>query len=145
MRLDFEPDTFGHSLQVPEILASAGVNYYYRCRGSEGPQLYRWEGSSGQSVIAYREPTWYNDYVQAMLGAYVPDICRRTGLSTHLSGQHLPQAEGAKRKKKGVSGPDTPFFLRFPFVWWMVGRAGAFAVQEHEHSPSVRTMDPLFV
>jgi len=84
MPLDFEPDTFGHSLQVPEILASAGVNYYYHCRGSEGPLLYRWEGPSGQSVIAYREPTWYNDYVQAMLGAYVPDICRRTGLSTHL-------------------------------------------------------------
>lgn len=82
--LDFEPDTFGHSMQVPEILAGAGIRHYYHCRGSEGPLLYRWEAPSGRSVIAYREPTWYNDFVQPILGAYVPDICRRTGLSTHL-------------------------------------------------------------
>ncbi|OUS77237.1 hypothetical protein B1748_08805 [Paenibacillus sp. MY03] len=84
LSLDFEPDTFGHSLHVPEILSGGGVNYYYHCRGSEGPLLYRWEAPSGQSVIAYREPTWYSDYVQAIIGAYVPDICRQTGLDTYL-------------------------------------------------------------
>jgi len=84
MSLDFEPDTFGHSVHVPEILAGGGVSYYYHCRGSEGPLLYRWEAPSGRSVIAYREPTWYNDYVQAIIGAYVPAICRQTGLDTHL-------------------------------------------------------------
>lgn len=84
MDLDFEPDTFGHSAHVPEILRNGGVNYYYHCRGSEGPVLYRWESPSGSSVIAYREPTWYNDSVQPVLGAYVPEICRTTGLDTHL-------------------------------------------------------------
>ncbi len=84
MNLDFEPDTFGHSAHVPEILCNGGVNYYYHCRGSEGPVLYRWEAPSGNSVIAYREPTWYNDLIQPNLGAYVPEICRTTGLDTHL-------------------------------------------------------------
>ena len=33
LNLDFEPDTFGHSANVPEILSQGGVKYYYHCRG----------------------------------------------------------------------------------------------------------------
>ncbi|RAP75341.1 alpha-mannosidase [Paenibacillus montanisoli] len=84
LNLDFEPDTFGHSLQVPEILASGGVKYYYHCRGSEGEPLTRWEGPSGKSVIVFRELTWYNDFVRPVFTSYVPDICRKTGLKTYL-------------------------------------------------------------
>jgi len=83
--LDFEPDTFGHSVNVPEILASGGGKYYYHCRGGEGPLLYRWEAPSGRSVIVYREPTWYIDSIQPVLGAYAPAVCRQTGLSTYLN------------------------------------------------------------
>lgn len=84
LNLDFEPDTFGHSIHVPEILVNGGVRYYYHCRGSEGPLAYRWEAPSGNSIVCYREPTWYNDFIQPILGSYVPDICRQTGLKTHL-------------------------------------------------------------
>ncbi len=85
LNLDFEPDTFGHSVHVPEILANGGVGYYYHCRGNDEQVLYRWVAPSGKSVIAYREPTWYNDYAQAALGSYVPEIGRRTGLKTYLN------------------------------------------------------------
>ncbi|WP_158606743.1 glycoside hydrolase family 38 C-terminal domain-containing protein [Paenibacillus ginsengarvi] len=84
LNLDFEPDTFGHSVFVPEILTNAGVRYYYHCRGSDGPIAYRWVAPSGNSVVCYREPTWYNDPIQPILGSYVPQICRQTGLKTHL-------------------------------------------------------------
>jgi len=118
LNLDFEPDTFGHSAHVPEILRSGGVRYYYHCRGSVGPVLYRWEAPSGRSVIAYREPTWYNDSVQPVLGAYVPDICRRTGLDTHLHvygvGDHGggPTRRDLERMKDMQSWPIYPQ-LRF--------------------------------
>jgi alpha-mannosidase len=85
LNLDFEPDTFGHSVNVPEILANGGVKYYYHCRGNEAPALYRWEAPSGKSVIVYREPTWYNDNIQALLGSYVPEICLQTGLKMYLN------------------------------------------------------------
>lgn len=85
LNLDFEPDTFGHSVNVPEILLNGGVKFYYHCRGNEAPALYRWEAPSGKSVIVYREPTWYNDSVQSVLGSYVPEICRQTGLKTYLN------------------------------------------------------------
>jgi len=85
LNLDFEPDTFGHSVNVPEILANGGVQFYYHCRGYDEHILYRWEAPSGKSVIVYREPTWYNDNVQSILGSYVPEICRQTGLKTYLN------------------------------------------------------------
>ncbi|TXK84522.1 alpha-mannosidase [Paenibacillus sp. N3.4] len=85
LNLDFEPDTFGHSVNVPEILANGGVKFYYHCRGNDGRILYRWEAPSGKSIIVYREPTWYNDSVQPILGSYVPEICCQTGLKTYLN------------------------------------------------------------
>lgn len=84
LNLDFEPDTFGHSVNVPEILVNGGVKFYYHCRGNDAHIAYRWEAPSGKSIIVYREPTWYNDFIQPILGSYVPDICRQTGLKTHL-------------------------------------------------------------
>jgi alpha-mannosidase len=85
LNLDFEPDTFGHSVNVPEILDKGGINYYYHCRGNETQILYRWVAPSGKSIIVYREPTWYNDSIQPILGLYVPSICSQTGLKTHLN------------------------------------------------------------
>lgn len=85
LNLDFEPDTFGHSIHVPEILNNAGVKYYYHCRGNDAPPLYVWEAPSGKSIIVYREPTWYNDNIQYSLGSYVPSICQQTGLKTYLN------------------------------------------------------------
>jgi len=56
LKLDFEPDTFGHSRNIPEVLSKGGVKYYYHCRGYEGHSIYRWKAPSGASVNAYREP-----------------------------------------------------------------------------------------
>ena len=83
-RLDFEPDTFGHSANVPEILASAGVKYYYHCRGDQNPSLYRWLAPSGKAVITYLEPFWYLGYVDPSLALFVPSFCRQFGLDTAL-------------------------------------------------------------
>jgi len=60
MVLDFEPDTFGHAVSIPSILAGAGVKYYYHCRGSRGPKLARWVGPDGGEVLVYFEKdSWY--------------------------------------------------------------------------------------
>ncbi|XID90711.1 alpha-mannosidase [Paenibacillaceae bacterium WGS1546] len=82
--LDFEPDTFGHSENVPEILADGGVKYYYHCRGDEGHRLYRWYAPSGRAVTAYREPIWYNGEISADMAWYLPEFCECYGLDTML-------------------------------------------------------------
>ncbi|MBB6670887.1 glycoside hydrolase family 38 N-terminal domain-containing protein [Cohnella nanjingensis] len=84
LNIDFEPDTFGHSANVPEILADGGVRYYYHCRGYEGHHIYRWVAPSGKSVIAYREPIWYNAYIEYGAGLYVPEFCANHNMTTML-------------------------------------------------------------
>ena len=58
LALDFEPDTFGHSAYVPEVAASAGVKYYYHCRGRETHELIsRWRPPPGRSCCCIPSPT----------------------------------------------------------------------------------------
>lgn len=77
-QVDFEPDTFGHSGYVPEILSQGGVKYYYHCRGYEKDEVYRWRGPAGGEVLALRDPEWYMlmgmDY--HMIN-HVPRFCRK--------------------------------------------------------------------
>jgi len=83
--LDFEPDTFGHNENMPEVLSQGGIKYYYHCRGYDGEFIYRWQAPSGAEVLAYREPIWYNDNEEGYdtLG-YVPGLCKRYGLKTAM-------------------------------------------------------------
>lgn len=84
LNLNFEPDTFGHSINVPEVLASGGIKYYYHCRGYDKHILYRWQAPSGQSIIVYREPLWYNAAVDPTMALYVPQFCAQHGMDTML-------------------------------------------------------------
>jgi alpha-mannosidase len=82
--LDFEPDTFGHNANVPEILAKGGVKHYYHCRGYDGHNLYRWRSASGAETVVYREPLWYNATIDAGIAEHVPEFCAKHGMTTVL-------------------------------------------------------------
>ena len=84
LNIDFEPDTFGHSQNVPEILAGGGVKYYYHCRGYDGHHLYRWKAPSGASVLVYREPIWYNAVIEPEMALHVPEFCAQHQMDTML-------------------------------------------------------------
>lgn len=82
--LDYEPDTFGHHQNVPEVLCDAGVRYYYHCRGAKGPYLYRWRAPSGRNILVYREPLWYNWTMDGRCALLVPELCHKTKMKTSL-------------------------------------------------------------
>ncbi len=82
--VDFEPDTFGHNINVPETLANAGVKYYYHCRGNGENEVYNYRSPSGAQVLVYREPDWYLGSVDYGYAAYVPDFCKRNQLDEML-------------------------------------------------------------
>ena len=80
LKVDFSPDTFGHSRFVPEINAFAGVPYYYHCRGLQDDlTLYRYRAPSGSEVLMYKEPYWYNSGVNPDNGTGVFEMERRCG------------------------------------------------------------------
>lgn len=84
LNLDFEPDTFGHNINMPEILNNGGVKYYYHCRGYEGHNIYKWQSPSGKEVIVYREPLWYNGEIDASMVLYAPEFCTKNNIKTML-------------------------------------------------------------
>jgi len=85
LNIDFEPDTFGHNLNVPEILSKGGVKFYYHCRGNEGISMYKWKSPSGNSVIVYLDPYWYNGFdIDSFPVLYVPEFCSKYNIDTML-------------------------------------------------------------
>ncbi|MGL4739060.1 MAG: glycoside hydrolase family 38 C-terminal domain-containing protein [Cellulosilyticaceae bacterium] len=84
LQLDFEPDCFGHSAHIPEILRNGGVKYYYHCRGLENQTLYKWQAPSGASVIAYREPIWYGNAITGNSFIQIPKFCEAIGVKDGL-------------------------------------------------------------
>lgn len=94
LEVDFSPDTFGHSANVPEINQFGEVKYYYHCRGNGGKEiLYRYKAPSGKEVLAYKEPNWYNGAITPQLASGFPEISRRcmglrTGLVVYGVGDH---------------------------------------------------------
>ncbi len=84
LNLDFEPDTFGHSANLPEILNRGGVTRYYHCRGYDGENIYRWRGVSGAEVLVYRDPRWYNLTIDYDLCQGVPEFCEKYGIDKVL-------------------------------------------------------------
>jgi len=84
LNLDYEPDTFGHSENVPEILNKGGVKYMYHCRGYEGHAIYNWQAPSGASVLAVRDHTWYLAHVSPHFALHVPEFCKEYGITEYL-------------------------------------------------------------
>ena len=84
IRMDFEPDTFGHNLNVPEILQNGGVDYYYHCRGFNDFNIYNWMSPSGKRILCYREPKWYNCSVEYDTFSDMPLFCDKHGIDTFL-------------------------------------------------------------
>ena len=80
LEVDFSPDTFGHSGNIPEINAYGNVKYYYHCRGQHERQLlYRWKAPSGKEILIYCEPFWYNAAVVPEMGINAIDLANHSG------------------------------------------------------------------
>lgn len=62
-RVGWLPDCFGHPAQLPQLLRSAGIEYFYHMRtGPANAQLYWWEGPDGSRVLA-KTGQGYNDRI----------------------------------------------------------------------------------
>ena len=94
LEVDFSPDTFGHSFNIPEIDLYGGLKYMYHCRGLNGKDaLYRWRGQSGKELLVYREQYWYNSGITPKPCIQILDVSARcaglrTGLAVYGVGDH---------------------------------------------------------
>jgi len=86
VKVDFSPDTFGHSRFIPEINSFGNVPYYYHCRGFQDDlTLYRYKAPSGKELLMYKEPYWYNSGINPDNGTGVFELEKRCkGLKTSM-------------------------------------------------------------
>lgn len=141
MELDFEPDTFGHSACVPEVLNQGGVKYYYHCRGFETYSLYRWRAPSGAEVIVYREPNWYLGPIEYDMMLDVPNVCRDNhtdtvlkvyGVGDHGGGPTRRDIERMMDMSTWPLMPDIKFGTMHEFFHKIEKDKGRFPVVDHE-------------
>lgn len=120
LEVDFSPDTFGHSANLPEIDTFGGVKYYYHCRGLDGDNaLYRWKGQSGKELLVYREQYWYNSGITPKPAMGLFDVSARcaglkTGLVVYGVGDH---GGGPTRRdvERGLEMQSWPIFPTIKF------------------------------
>ena len=116
--LDYEPDTFGHSAHVPELLADGGVRYYYHCRGAQQHELYNWQAPSGRSLLVYREPSWYIWTMSGRCALAVPAFCEKHGLDSMLRVYGVGDHGGGPTRRdieRILAMNEWPIFPRYQF------------------------------
>ncbi len=59
----WEPDTFGHPVSYPQVLAKAGIKYYYFMRCGKKLPIFWWEAPDGSRVLAFN--SIYNGEITA--------------------------------------------------------------------------------
>jgi alpha-mannosidase len=117
--IDFEPDTFGHNLNVPEICASGGIQYYYHCRGRIGADVAsRWQSPSGSELLLYSEPWWYNSEAATATACFAPELTRLTKSKTRLRVYGVGDHGGGPTRrdiKRFIAMNNWPLYPKFTF------------------------------
>ena len=139
LEIDFSPDTFGHSANLPELDGFGGVKYYYHCRGLSGDEaLYRWRAPSGKEMIVYREQYWYNSGITPKPAMGLIDVSRRSGgLKTGLVVYGVGDHGGGPTRRDVERGLEMAEWPVFPTV-----KFGTFREFFHE-AEAVREKLPL--
>ncbi len=118
LEIDFSPDTFGHSANLPEIDSHGGVKYYYQCRGLVGDySLYRFRAPSGRELLCYKEQEWYNGGITPKIAKIVFEVARRSaGLKTSLYVYGVGDHGGGPTRRDIESAIDMMSWPVFPKI-----------------------------
>ncbi|MFN0204787.1 MAG: alpha-mannosidase [Planctomycetota bacterium] len=79
----WEPDTFGHTIQMPQIMKLGGIDSYYFCRGGKNVPLFWWESPDGTRMLTFDEPasgSWYNSDIVNSNVSELLSFYEKTGL-----------------------------------------------------------------
>ena len=79
----WEPDTFGHSANYPQILAKAGIKYYYFMRCGKKLPIFWWQAPDGSRVLAFNSV--YNGEITAKnIVSVATEMARGYGIKSSM-------------------------------------------------------------
>lgn len=77
----WEPDTFGHTWMMPQILRKSGIDCYYFCRAGKNIPIFWWESPDGSKVLGFCDDSGYNGAIDASAMREMPWYKDKSGLS----------------------------------------------------------------
>jgi len=119
VKVGWNPDSFGHNWQLPQILAKAGLKYYVfgRCAPNKTP-AFVWRGKDGSELLSYVPQGWYNvglkdgvkDVIlEAAKVSPLKDYMILYGEGDHGGGPRDEDVEAIKRFQKDKTHPRLEF------------------------------------
>lgn len=85
VKIDWEPDTFGHHWMHPQILRKSGITRYYFCRAGRGPRIFWWSAPDGSKVLAWDDnKLWYLGPVKPEDVVEAVTLYEQTGMKDYL-------------------------------------------------------------
>jgi alpha-mannosidase len=111
----WNPDSFGHNFQLPQILSRAGIKYYVfgRC-GPKDTTVFNWEGMDGSRVLGYVTPGFYSVDLKNGLKDVIAEAARTSPVKDFLilygAGDHGggPRDEDLKAIARFKNDKDQP-------------------------------------
>ena len=137
VKVGWNPDTFGHNWQMPQILRRAGIDSYVFGRCAPGPDpthFFWWEGMDGSRVLGYVPAGWYNVSLQDGTRKILEAARKNTGIKDFLilygAGDHGggPRDVDLAAIRKFQDDPNEPklvFDLPEPFLKGIAAANGA--------------------
>ncbi|RKY63399.1 MAG: alpha-mannosidase, partial [Candidatus Latescibacterota bacterium] len=117
VKIDWEPDIFGHAHTVPTVLARAGVRRYYFCRGGKGLRLFWWQGPDGSRVLAFDDGVLgYNGSISPDMTRLLFDFEKATGLKDYLFVYGVGDHGGGPTKRDLLAAREMDSWPIFPNV-----------------------------
>jgi alpha-mannosidase len=87
VKVGWNPDSFGHNGQLPQILRRAGIDSYVFERCPPGPDptpFFWWEGLDGSRLLGYVPPGWYLVDLREGVRKILEDARKNTGVKDFL-------------------------------------------------------------
>ena len=119
----WEPDTFGHSFQMPQVELLGGCEYYYFMRtGKDLPPLFSYEGLDGSRILAFNEggtkggdysgkisDEELNDLIAVQQQSGAKDVMWVYGVGNHGGGPTRGELQSAQQFMRSPSAPTVKF------------------------------------
>ncbi len=133
----YMPDSFGHPLQLPQILAGFGIDSFIFSRGL-GDELddlgvvFRWRSPDGSEVRAFQQLPHYGNFVVGDgddAQARTEEIARRFGAALRRAGVHdvlLCNGEDHRRIRRDLPALCAELERRLPETTFMIARYGDY-------------------
>ena len=140
VKVDWEPDCFGHAATLPTLDAQGGVRYYYLHRASHGPELFWWQGPDGARLLTFDDcKRGYNGQINPYMVNGLLDFEKATGLKEYLFVYGVGDHGGGPTRRDLHNAVKMDTWPIFPHI--ALSTVDAFFAHAEQHAQDLPVVD----